>query len=546
MSSLNDMNNKKNEPKGHFIRFDLPEEDNRPQKTREQLRKEAEETLAPYIRLAKRFGQNEDLFTWGKGVNRPALNQLREQAQEWIDKEICPTFAEDPDLLLLYEEFKHGIILDNLAIKCNDLLLEGKTGKEFLKGVYDHVLFWARFIWSMENYVREALIALDVSDIGEQEKVILRAFPERKKYQSINDLLKATINRQKSANIALQQPNAIVVPDLFRAVLTDNQYLNKLLHGEQIEKIEAKPTQKKDGTPLNGFQLMTRRDSVPFSSKDKLVLFAVLSIADRNKVIDNGKEVPAFTVSDVVAQLQPRKNKTTAYKKDSDLYKEVEASINLMRETKVAVLSKDFLNNRRGIELSENNVVAKEQPLIQAERALWTRRGKIVEGYLWEESDVISMLKKDFDWRFSISVARDIIPSNLNGDQLNLFAYVLERASYTLPNLNKVHIYGAGREDQKTLLKELGWLDVSLINRTLTPQERSKDQSQRKQIEKILKVLESSSYETSDLVDGKEEKNVVHFEVNRTLDAKKKLIGFTVKMVHDKKKTVEELPNVEM
>lgn len=326
----------------------------------------------------------------------------------------------------------------------------------------------------------------------------------------------------QSEGITLQQPNA-KVPDTIRAVLTDNQFFNKLLHGENLEKIDAFPTKREDGTPLKGFGLITNRNSPPLTYKDKLILFAALSIADNNKITDtDGKSVGAVTIADIVAQLQPKKIKT-AYNKDSEIYKDVEASFEQMRNTKISLVSKDFLKNRRGEELPENHVLAKEQPLIIADRALWARRGNIVAGYLWHDSEPIKMIKEDFDWRFSVQIARDIMPKNLSGQKLNLFAYLLERACNTLPTMNKVYLYGKGREDQQTLLKALNWLDVSLIDRKLTTEERSKDQSQRKQIESILKALESGP-----------------FKVERILNPKKKLIGVTVKYLHQETPSLED------
>ncbi len=331
--------------------------------------------------------------------------------------------------------------------------------------------------------------------------------------------------------ITAKQPGQIIVPDTFRAVLTDYQFFNKLLHGEELEKIEGKKTKKKDGTPLNGFSMITQRTGAPLPYRDKLILFAIKSIADRNSVIDNGKEVPAFTVSDVVQQLQPKKTRRTVYNKDSELYKEVEASIERMRQTDVAIFSKDYAKNRRLEEVLEGHVVAKKAPLITVEPALWTRRGNIVAGYLWQESDPVKMLFDDFEARFSVQIARDIIPTNLNGEKLEMFAFILQRACANLPTLNTVDIYANGDEEKETLLSELGLLDVSLIKRKLTPAERSKDQSQRKQIEAMLKVFENAELTIQETGASR---RVMRFEVSKALSpARKKLTGFTVKRIYE-------------
>lgn len=341
-----------------------------------------------------------------------------------------------------------------------------------------------------------------------------------------------------SQEITIKQPGAIVVPDSFRAVLTDYQFLNKLLHGDEYEEINGKKTQKRDGEKLKGFKLITHRDGAPLLYRDKLVLFAIKSIADRNKVIDNGVEIPAFTVSDVLMQLQPTKTRGTVYNPDSELYKEVAASIERLRQTEVAIYSEDFAQNRRLEELPEGGVIAKKAPLIIASPAIWKRRKAIVEGYLWTESEPIKMLFADFEARFSVQVAREIIPNNLNKEKLELFAFLLERARANLPTLNNIDIYADGDENKKTLLSELGWLDISLIPRAKDKTERKKDQTQREQIENMLKAFENAVVTISET---NKTRRVMRFEVERKLsETRRKLIGFRIKTTYETVKLLKD------
>lgn len=454
----------------------------------------AQEWLSPYKKLAKRFGINETNFD---------LRSLVEPSRQWIEEEIVPLF--NAEVLALFNEIKYSIHWDQLASEINEAFERGINSEELNKVIFGRLTFWAKFVWTMENFVYEKLTKLGVTDIGMQEEIILRAYPERKHFKTVDELLAAIVNgsQQQATPISLARNSALaVVPKSYTMAIQDNQLVTPIIGMKAGEGIALTFKQTKfNGQVLAPWDLKIAKvneTAEQVTEADLAIAFAACEVAKNNQVTDlTGRfSHDSFTIPEVVALVfGVRPNNI---KPDSVYYQFVEESIHKLTENRYSYNASQLVSER-GVVIPDGFLLAsKNAPLLECTEVQISKGGKAIDAFILKGSFVYSIIQM-LGWRNTIQMRPEFMPKNVREKRHIILAFeMLSKASNRGPasnNVNTVYLSSKDREGKYSLYQAMaseGWIDIDAMDRTPTNSERQRDLRQRKAIEKVLAAWKES------------------------------------------------------
>lgn len=266
-------------------------------------------------------------------------------------------------------------------------------------------------------------------------------------------------------------------------------------HGEQ--KIDIKPTARKDGTKLPGGKIYITNLSGDYelSKFDRLVLAALWTVSREPKNKASflvGDPVPVATIPLVVLQLSG--NKSAAYNPDHSIYKIVKESIERLHE-KVWRIDLREIIRARGLH-TRGDIGTIARPLaartFEGEPVtIMTPQGDEHEAWTVRSCWIEEAQEKIFNNAFDFSYYREFFPKDVrNRRSLDLFVELLQKSTNRAAGIRTIYLRAvdAPRSDAYALFPALGWFDISEL-KSPSAAERMKDNRLRDLVETQLDDL---------------------------------------------------------
>ena len=484
--------------------------------------------MGPYYRLAKRLGIEGPYYDPDTGLLlQPKFAQLNEAARDWLKSEIIPTF--DPELSSLFNSLSYSIHWDQLATMVNDLHLKGETVSKVNESISHYLRSWARFVWTMENFVHEKLLALGFDDIRQQEQIISAAFQERSRYVSIDDLLADTIERLKeeprkiTVGTAYKRDKALAtIPQSYTMAVQDNQLVTPVLglrKGDDGIKLLFKET-KFNGETLPAWHLKIKKieeDEEVITEADLAVAFAACEVAKNNQVTDfTGRfHQDSFTIPEVVALMF--KVRGNNIKPGSVYYKFVEDSIHKLMSHRYKYDASE-LATERGVSIPDGFLLASENaPLLDCTAVKISKAGKAIDAFILSGSFVFSIIQM-LGTRNTITMWAEFMPTNVRSKTpivltFEMLSKACNKGLYS-NKINTVYLSGKGRPGKYALFKAMaseGWTDSEADGIKADANMRKQESRQRQLTEETLDRLKKTGCFTMTKNPDKSDRKLTHY-----------------------------------